>query len=256
MDLVGLILCSTFVSNKVLGMEQNCRSLVLEFVAMGKPFSMDELWTWVGERLPVERHAIEHVVYGLLRKHRLVRVGTGLFLDAGSGKSIFTIELNEQEQELSQMLRMQFPYLTFCIFNGSVLSRLGNNSRVDRMTYVTVERYALDKIYHYLKERYSSVWLDAYGSEAAPPCDRSLGGIVVRALLQKAPTIKKGGQVYPALEQLLVDIRKDALFAHLNPTEADTIWANASDQYYINESRLRYYAKRRKLDLTGKLKRA
>ena len=230
-------------------MEFSVKGLIERLAATGEPFEMNEAHEWVSRHTEVTLRKVQQTVYNMVHRHELVRVGTGQFRNMRADKAVFSVELSEQEQKLSRTLRLQFPELTCCLFNGSVLARLGGDRRGDRMTYVMVERFAIDKVYQYLKGIYPAVWLSATDAEEELPTDRSQAGIVVRPLHIKAPIIRKDGQVFPALEQLLVDVRKDLAFAHLPKEETDTIWAKATERYYINVSRLKGYAKRRHLEL-------
>lgn len=223
------------------------KELILSFASSRKEFSVDELWEWISQGREIAHNTVNITLSRLVSKGEIVKISRGIYKMA-NGKTIFRAIIEEREMEVAEILKNKYPFAPFCIYNGKSLVPLQHHLSENNVTYVETDRSAMEAVFNTLKDAGYEVWLNPSEDITYKYIDLKKKIIIVKALVTEAPTEKIDGINVPTIEKLLVDIKKDEVFAYLQGSEAQRMWEIGESLYNINQSRLKRYAKRRGLN--------
>ena len=114
------------------------------------------------------------------------------------------------------------------------------------MTFVDVERVAMESVFYFLQGLYPTAHILL--NPTAQECERYITTeklLIVRMLVNEAPTTVVAGTPVPTLEKILVDAAADKELNFAQGSELYTIFENALSMNIINTGRLLRYAARR-----------
>ena len=211
----------------------------------GKPFRRRDLMQALGTNNVSEASA--HVLLSrLVEKGQLVKAGYGLYALPEKGKQPFVYKPSEEEQTIAKLVKKKFPFANFCIWRPSVLIPYMQHIPALGMTFVDVERVAMESVFYFMQGQYptSSILLNPTAQE----CERYITTekiLIVRALVNEAPITEVAGTPVPTLEKILVDAAGDRELNFAQGSELYTIYENAFSLNNVNKGRLLRYAARR-----------
>lgn len=183
-------------------------------------------------------------VYELVHKEVLERISSGKFR-LGAGK-YWQPEISSQMTSLYKRIKKDFPYLTICMWNTSVLNEFMIHQPGRFYLIVEVEKEATEAVFFWLKEAKFTVALDPSQNFIEKYISTEKKTIIVKSLVSEAPLQTVQGIFTPALEKILIDIYCDEIiFAAQQGSEMRTIFSNAFDKYTLYKDRLLRYASRR-----------
>ena len=219
---------------------------ILDYASMqGQPFRRRDLMQALGTNNVSEASA--HVLLSrLVEQGQLVKVGYGLYALLENGKQSFVYKPSEEEQTIAKLVKKKFPFADFCIWRPSVLVPYMQHIPALGMTFVDVERVAMESVFFFLQGQYptSSILLNPTAQE----CERYITTekiLIVRALVNEAPITEVAGTPVPTLEKILVDAAGDRELNFAQGSELYTIYENAFSMNNVNKGRLFRYAARR-----------
>ncbi len=191
--------------------------------------------------------ASAHVQLNRLVAHgKLTKVGFGLYSLPKNDKSNFIYKPSEEEKNVARQLKEKFPLVNFCVWQPSVLVSYMRHLPAVRMTFVDVERVAMEAVFYFLQETLTPtlVLLNPTSQE----CERYITNeetVIVRLLVNEAPITMVEDTPVPTLEKILVDAASDKELLFAQGAEYLTILEDAFESHNVNTSRLLRYASRR-----------
>ena len=227
----------------------NCKSLISNFASNRDSFNKSELWKWMQQNSSFSCNTMTCMLTQLIKSGELQRVSQGLYALASKRKQTFHAFVDKCEIDIYQLLKEQFPFANFCIYNGRSLSPLQHHLSENVATYIETERFAVDSVFDFLRSKNYIAWKNPDSDFSYLYIDLKNECYIVKPLVTESPVELQNGIRTPTIEKVLVDIRIDQCFDYLHGMEASRMWENAKDLYNINISRLRRYAKRRGLKI-------
>ena len=205
----------------------------------------DDLYRFYQSEEPeIKRSTVNWRIYALVRKGILQRIGKGKFI---IGKSVYYLpEISNKELKINRVLKKEFPFIKYCIWNSSRLSEFLHHQLSFRFIVVEVEKDVLDSAFYLLKQHFYSTFRKPDREILEEFIITRQNSIVVKHLVSEAPIQNIKNVPTSSLEKLLVDLYCDKqLFYFLQGSELINIYKNAFDRYTINKSKLLRYADRR-----------
>ena len=179
-------------------------------------------------------------IYKLVQLGVLQRIGKGLYQ---LGKAtVFTPPTNNKMQKIELFLQKRFPFAQYCQWDLSQINSFAHHLINFNVSFVDVEKDAVDSAYYALKEQFPKVMAVQNLYDGLSEFNNY---IVVRTLITEAP-IQKTGKIHTAtLEKILVDLAVDKEFMPFQGSEIYAIFEAAMEQYTINQNTLLRYAARK-----------
>ncbi|MCR5643886.1 MAG: type IV toxin-antitoxin system AbiEi family antitoxin domain-containing protein [Prevotella sp.] len=214
-------------------------------VKQGQPFRRRDLMQALGTNNVSEASA--HVLLNrLVEQGKLVKSGYGVYAFPKKGKQLFVYKPTEEEQVLAKQIRKNFPFVDFCIWKPSVLVPFMQHVPALGMTFVDVERIAMESVFFFLQGQNPT--MPILLNPTAQECERYITNekiLIVRVLVNEASVTEVAGMTVPTLEKILVDAAGDKEMNFAQGSELYTIFENAFDMNDVNTVRLLRYASRR-----------
>jgi hypothetical protein len=179
-------------------------------------------------------------IYKLVQLGVLQRIGKGLYQ---LGKTtIYIPPINNKMQKIEMFLQKRFPFVQYCQWDLSRINSFAHHLINFNVSFVDVEKDAVDSAYYALKEQFPKVMAVQNLYDGLSEFNNY---VVVRTLITEAP-IQKTGKIHTAtLEKMLVDLAVDKEFMSFQGSEIYAIFESAMEQYTINQNTLLRYAARK-----------
>ncbi len=178
-------------------------------------------------------------INSLVKSNAIQRIGRGMY-KCGSGNH-FTPELSQKASRINNLMKINFPYLKFLIWQISEINILSQHLINKDIIYVEVEREAVEAVFELLREKLKYV-LKGKSNEDVYLEERI---IVVRSLVSGSPSQLVKNVPTTSIEKLLVDLYCDKEFEFLQGYELTFIFNTAFSKYTINTNKLLRYASRK-----------
>lgn len=221
----------------------NVENAVIDFARNRIFFEKDELIEHLSRKLSISPKTLLWYLYHLVGQQKITRIGRGKYSIAI--KPRFSPLPSTKVIRLYNKLKKQFPLLSFCMYNGEILSNLQHHLSYNNNIYIETDRDALEAVFHYLKDSEERTYITPSADFMADYVHLDRKAIIVKPLISEAPVQEINGVPMPELEKLLVDIQCDKDFFYLQGQESIYMMDNAFSQYSVNMSRLLRYAGRR-----------
>ncbi len=219
---------------------------ILDYAFMqGKPFRRRDLMLSLDTN-GVSLSSAHVMLTRLVEQGKIVKSGYGLYSLPEKAKIGFVYKPCEEEQTLAQQIREKFPFANYCIWKPSVLIPYMRHIPALGMTFVDVERVAMESVFYYLQGLYPTAHILL--NPTAQECERYITTekqLIIRMLVNEAPTTVVAKTPVPTLEKILVDAATDKELSFAQGSELYTIFENALNINTINTGRLLRYASRR-----------
>lgn len=184
-------------------------------------------------------------IYKLVQEGIITRVSRGEF-KLGFGKSYFP-GLSNKQISLYRKLKTEFPFLSICLWNTSVINEFMLHQPGRFYNLVEVEKEGMESLFYFLKDKNMPVYLDPSPELIRRYVTDEKNPWIVKLLVSESPTQEINGITTVTLEKILVDIFCDPLlFDAQQGSEMDRIFKEAFEKYAINESKMLRYASRRR----------
>ncbi len=175
----------------------------------------------------------------------LNRVGRGKF-SFGSVNN-YIPELLPAVSSLNKKLKNQFPFLTFCIWDTSVINEFMVHQPGKFYILVETEKESMESVFYFLKENKYSVYLNPGPDIINKYLSSEKNAVIIKPLVSEAPLQNINGVNTITIEKMLVDIFcDDNIFSAQQGSELKNIFNEILKKYTVNENRLLRYADRRR----------
>ncbi len=184
-------------------------------------------------------------IYILVQEGILKRIGRGKFtLKKGDD---FIPDLSGKMISLYKKIKLDFPYLTVCLWSTSVFSEFMLHQPGKYYQLLEVDKDAVERIFYYLKDRKYSVYMEPSEELIRRYIVDKKEPWIVKSLISEAPIQFVNNIPTVTIEKLLVDVFCDSLiFDAQQGSEMNYIFREAFEKYVINESKMLRYASRRR----------
>lgn len=216
---------------------------ILDFAKTHANFRASEIFAYLSDRTSISKSSLSWYLSVLTKERLLVRIGRGLYTI--SSKSIFVPTITDEVKKNYSLLKENFPFAQFCIYDGSIISPLQHHLSQNNIIYIETNREAVESVFHFLKDNNLVVYMRPSKEMIYHYIDLGKRACFVKPLVSESPLQIVQGIPSPTLEKLLIDIHKDKDFFYLQGSESGYIMRNALQKYAINENKLLRYAQRR-----------
>ena len=213
-----------------------CKQIIIQYAEKQKSFSTNDLLYSLSKLYKWSYSTIKCNITKLLDEGVLSKISKGVYCLTTS-KNIFSL------------LTKKFPFATFCVYNGRVLSALQHHLSENNITYVETNKEAVESVFGFLKDNGFTVYQCPNSDFVYRYIDLKNEAIIVKPLVSESPMENIDGVNVPTIEKLLVDIQKDDDFSYLQGAESENMLENAQTLFHINLSKLVRYGKRRGLTI-------
>lgn len=194
-------------------------------------------------------------IHNLIQHGVISRIGKGKF-QLGKKKE-YVPELSSKLIKGYKVLKKQYPFLSVCVWNSSLLNEFMLHQPYKFYFLAEVEKDALESVFYFLKDQKYTAFLEPTEEILSRYADDDKDIWIVKSLVSEAPTQQVNHVETTSIEKILVDIFcDDKIFTAQQGAEMRTIFREAKVKYTINESKMLRYADRRrkKKELTEYLK--
>lgn len=215
-----------------------------------EPFSREELFTFYKQFKPeLKETTFRWIIFNLKAQQVIASVSKERF--TFSFKPVFLPEPNNAEKKIFSVIEKQFPTLKFCVWSTRIVSEFMLHIPAKHITFLQVEKEALEPVYHFLKEqKLGDIFIRPQEKEIERYIYESNKAIVLLPLVSKSPIQKIKNIATTTLEKLIVDLYSDKkMFAAFQGSELAHIINTAYNRYAIDFTTLFHYAKRRRKDI-------
>jgi len=179
-------------------------------------------------------------IYKLIQLGALQRVGKGVYQ---LGKTtIYLQPVSCKMQKVETFLKKRFPFAQYCQWDLSQINSFAHHLINFNVSFVDVEKDAVDSVYHALKEEFTKVMAVQNLYDGLSDFKDY---IVVRSLITEAPIQQTGNVNTATLEKILVDLAVDKELFSFQGSEIYSIFESAMEKYTINQNTLLRYAARK-----------
>ncbi len=192
----------------------------------------------------INRTTINWRVYALTQNGIITRIGRGKY--TLKKRPTYLPEISQKLKLLNNKLKKGFPFLTFCLWNSSMLNEFSIHQANKSFLLIEVEREVLQSVFYFLSEKNYKIFIEPSADIIDKYAYNEDSYIILKSLVSEAPTqnIKNINTI--TLEKLLIDLFCDKIiFSAFQGNEMKTIFRTAFKKYLINESKLLRYVNRR-----------
>lgn len=172
----------------------------------------------------------------------------GIIFDAGWGiyttkKQEFKLSTLSRIETLSRLIKKEFPFSKFLIWDTRQLSSLYQHTPRYGITFVETQKELTCSFYEYISKKYQKTYLEQKNKIYFENFSLYLSPVVIRRLIKRAPYKK----TQPTLEKILVDIFCDVnTYKYISWQDYWQIWQELAINYRIKIGDLISYSRRRK----------
>lgn len=218
----------------------------MNYASYCQSFDINEISEYLAENIQVariSRTSLSWYLNKLTNEKRLVRIGRGRY--EVSHRKDFVPIISEDAKSIYSLLSSNSPFAHFCIYEGMNITIFQHHLSSNSITYIETERYAMESVFHFLKDKDYVAYLKPDEQMIDNYIDLSKKAYFVKPLISESPLQSVQGVMVPTIEKLLVDIFTDKDFYYLQGLEWNHIFENVYSQYNINISKMLRYAGRR-----------
>lgn len=183
----------------------------------------------------------------LLKQQKIVRVGRNAYRVTRDHIAHYHFDYSDLVIELSHIIKDNFPYLDYSIFELRQLNEFLNHQVAHNTVFLSVESDVISFVFETLKDTFNGRVLISPSKELFDQywCDNV---IVLNKRITETPK-GIGESWHSRIEKVLVDIITDPLIQDsISESEFSNIFEDAFYRYVVDESCLFRYARRRGAD--------
>ena len=198
------------------------------------------------QQLEIKKRAVDLQLSRLVASGIILRKERGVYTLSENILPEYTYRPSEDEKDLFQQLKRQFPLLDLCVWSPRILASFMIHIPNINYILVDVEKVGVESVFNALQGM--ELARNVLMTPSLEECNRYLWGtnaIVVRQLIGQSPLTVVDGCVIPRIEKILVDLVGDNELLFASGSETYNIYEFASERINVNMSKLLRYASRR-----------
>ncbi len=222
--------------------------IILNFIAKKhRTFLRKDLLADItSQQLEIKKRAVDLQLSRLVASGIILRKERGVYTLSENILPEYTYRPSEDEKDLFQQLKRQFPLLDLCVWSPRILASFMIHIPNINYILVDVEKVGVESVFNALQGM--ELARNVLMTPSLEECNRYLWGtnaIVVRQLIGQSPLTIVDGCLVPRIEKILVDIVGDNELLFARGSETYNIYEFARERNNINMSKLLRYASRR-----------
>lgn len=221
------------------------RRAILSYAKNKESFRFSDLFMHLNRHFEISKVTLSWYLRGLIKDNALFKIGRGIYTLQDVRTSEYIPRLSNKTLKIGKSIAKAFPFVTVCVFDGSVISEFQHHLSINNLHYIEVDRDAMESVFHFLKQSGCIAYLNPDKDFTYNYIDISKEAFVVKPLITESPLSEKQGIRTPKLEKILVDILCDDDMDYLHGNEWNRIFENAHKMYSINRTAMLRYASRR-----------
>lgn len=186
------------------------------------------------------RNTVSWRIFTLVEQGILQRIGRGKYRVGKTQE--FVPLISAEMKNIQNYIVDKFPFTRYCLWEMNNVNYFSQHLINFNVTFLDVERDAMNVVYFELKEHFSRVMLLQNLYDELFDFDNA---IIIRPLVTDAPIRKIDGIYIITVEKLLVDLFSDKEFISFQGNEIHTIFSTAFEKFTINQQRMLRYAGRK-----------
>jgi len=198
------------------------------------------------QQLEIKKRAVDLQLSRLVASGIILRKERGVYTLSENILPEYTYCPSEDEKDLFQQLKRQFPLLDLCVWSPRILASFMIHIPNINYILVDVEKVGVESVFNALQGM--ELARNVLMTPSLEECNLYLWGtnaIVVRQLIGQSPLTVVDGCVVPRIEKILVDLVGDNELLFASGSETYNIYEFASERINVNMSKLLRYASRR-----------
>lgn len=198
------------------------------------------------QQLEIKKRAVDLQLSRLVASGIILRKERGVYTLSENILPEYTYRPSEDEKDLFQQLKRQFPLLDLCVWSPRILASFMIHIPNINYILVDVEKVGVESVFNALQGM--ELARNVLMTPSLEECNRYLWGtnaIVVRQLIGQSPLTIVDGCLVPRIEKILVDLVGDNELLFARGSETYNIYEFARERNNINMSKLLRYASRR-----------
>jgi|LGOV01.1.fsa_nt_gb hypothetical protein len=191
-------------------------------------------------------NSMDYYIHRLLKKGVIVRIQRNLYTTRINDKATYSYQTQELSSKIKKSIIRKFPYIKFVVWDLVILNEFFNHQITSNIVFVETENIVTSFLFEYLTDKFGMKVL------LKPSKDTLFNylkenSIVIINLLTEAPINKSDNHI--VLEKLIVDLFSNKLLKSLvSSGDYHEALVNMFNYYYIDESKLFRYARRRNVE--------
>lgn len=181
----------------------------------------------------------------MIQDNVLFKLGRGIYTSRKVHTSQYAARLSKKSIKIAKTIAESFPFISISVFDGEILADFQHHQSTNNLHYIEVDRDAMEAVFHFLKQKGHTVYLNPGRDFTYNNIDLTSGAFIVKPLISESPLMDFQGIKTPRLEKILVDIICDDSMDYLHGNEWNYIFNNAYDRYTVNRTAMLRYASRR-----------
>lgn len=218
-----------------------------------KSFTREELYNFFQSFEPdLKKGTFGWRIYNLKERGIIFPIKRGVYLICK--KPIYKPNISKTLIKMGKMVSKKFEEVNYCLWEIQWLNDFSKHQITKEMIIVNVEQELMETLYFFIKDNISK---DSYINPSEEIFNYYISEdrlpIIVKKLVTRSPILKErisGVDIFmPTLEKILVDLFVDKdLFTFVPRSELLYIYQNVFENYFLNYTKLYYYARRRRID--------
>jgi len=209
---------------------------VRDYLNEHKYFSLSQICN----QLSLDRKTVKDYLFQFKRGNLVFDAGYGIY---STIKNYFELLPKSRVDTLLHLLKGEFPYTEFVIWNTQQLQPLYHHTQQHHITFIEAEKEAVGAFFEKISPNYRDTLVEKRRKEYFNSLDIARNPVVVRNLFSRSP--KRGN--FPELEKILVDMLLDLdKYKYISTSDYWGIWEILFAKYRIKIGTLHNYSKRRK----------
>lgn len=221
------------------------KTAILIFAENRESFRFSELLSYLNNMFEISKVTLSWYLKKMVEESLLYKLGRGIYTSMRICSTEYVPRLGKTAVTVFRKLSAQFRFIGISVFDGDVLADFQHHVSANHITYVEVDRDAMESVFHFLKKEGYRTFLNPDKNFVYDNIDLSVKAIIVKPLITESPLITYNGIRTPSLEKILVDVLCDDDMDYLHGAEWSRMFENAMSRYAINRTAILRYASRR-----------
>lgn len=221
------------------------RTEILLYAQSQESFRFKDIFSYLNGLFEISKVTLSWYLNEMVKDSKLFKLGRGIYTSHSISTTEYIPILDKKIIKVARAISSMYPFTHVSVFNGSMLANFQQHLSVNNIHYIEVSRDSMEAVFHYLKKKGFTSYLNPDKTFVYNNIDLSKEAFIVKPLITESPLINVKGVNTPKLEKILVDILCDDDMDYLHGEEWNYIFDNAITMYSINITSMLRYASRR-----------
>lgn len=221
------------------------RTAIMTFAENRESFRFADLLSYLNSIINISKVNLSWYLREMVKDNILFKLGRGIYTSRRQQAIPYTPRLRDKAIKVGKLIAGAFPFIKISVFDGQVLADLQHHISSNNLIYIEVERDAMESVFHWLKGKGYTAYLNPDKDFVYDNIDISKDALIIKPFITESPLTEIRGIRTPRIEKILVDILCDDDMDYLHGSEWYYIFDHVINTYSVNRSTLLRYASRR-----------